>query len=554
MRQGSRGPWRATEPFHFGWEDAVRQPRRFVVPVLASLMLFPPGAVAADADKEAEAFESVYGADLKRVKATSDFRDDLDLATRLFAAAKEATGQPEFLTILCGKAHELASVHPNGYPTAVAAMELMGASVPGKRVWCAERVVEIRQLQFDAVRTGDRATPGEDLVTALLDLVDLKSGAPAEGAALCRRAEIVARSIKSDRLADIDTRQRALASALKTLREADSLKALLEKNPQNVPVREKLVRLCLVDLDNPVEAAKYVEGVADESLVKYVPAAAKGLESTPELASKELGQWYSTLAEGAPGGAKTAMYTRAKAYYERFLELHTTDDLDRTTASLVHKKIAAELARLGGPPGPAVASADTAIAPGRTVDVIPSVDPQKDAVKGRWKMQDGGLLVESNEAAQRIALPVVIAGSYEFDVEFTRTGGSDNIVFLIPVAASEAGISLNAFTDTAAFETTHGQGEPKETKVKVGKLQNGRKYSAHVQVLVRGDDAQVTVSLDGKRVLGWTGPHAALTRSPDWSLPRRQGLGMGTWCSNVVFHTAKLKMLSGTAKLLGPKR
>jgi hypothetical protein len=29
---------------------------------------------------------------------------------------------------------------------------------------------------------------------------------------------------------------------------------------------------------------------------------------------------------------------------------------------------------------------------------------------------------------------------------------------------------------------------------------------------------------------------------------------MGTWCSNVVFHTAKLKMLSGKAKLLGPNR
>jgi hypothetical protein len=169
-------------------------------------------------------------------------------------------------------------------------------------------------------------------------------------------------------------------------------------------------------------------------------------------------------------------------------------------------------------------------------------------------MQDGALLVESNEPAQRIALPVVVAGSYEFEVEFTRTGGYDNIVFLIPVAASEAGISLNAFTDTAVFEATHGQGEPKDSRVKLGNLQNGRKYSARVQVLVRGDDAQVTVSLDGKRILGWTGPHAALAQPGDWALPRRQCLGMGTWASNVTFHTAKLKMLSGKAKLLGPKR
>jgi hypothetical protein len=517
-------------------------------------MVLPLGAIAAEADKAAEAFDAVYGADWKRVKATSDFRDDLELATRLLAAAKEATGQPEFLTILCGKAHELAIAHPNGYPTAIVAMELLGSSVPGRRVWCAERVVELRQWQFDAVRTGDRGTPGEELIAALLALTDLKSGAPAEGAALCRRAETVARTIKSDRLADIDVRQKALASALKTVREADGLKALLEKNPQNGQVREKLVRLCLVDQDNPAEAAKYVEGVADSSLAKYVPAAAKGVETTPELASKELGAWYASLAEAAPAAAKAAMYARAKAYYERFLELHTAEDLDRTTASLVHKKIAAECARLSAPPGPAVPSTDVVIAPGKAVEVLTAVDPQKDAVKGQWKMDKGALVVESTEAAQRLALPVVVAGSYEFDVEFTRTGGWDNIVLIVPVATSDALVSLNAFMDTAIFESAHGQGEPKESRVKFGKLQNDRKYSARVQVLVRGVNAQVTVSLDGNRVLGWTGPYAALTRPGDWGLPRRQGLGVGTWCSNVTFHSAKLKMLSGNAKLLGPKR
>jgi hypothetical protein len=107
--------------------------------------------------------------------------------------------------------------------------------------------------------------------------------------------------------------------------------------------------------------------------------------------------------------------------------------------------------------------------------------------------------------------------------------------------------------DTAVFEATHGEGQPKENRVKVGKLQNDRRYSARVKVVVRTDQAQVTVSLDGKQVLAWSGPHAALTRPADWSLPRRQGLGLGTWCSNVVFHTAKLRMLSGKAKLLVPE-
>ncbi len=521
--------------------------------VLASLMVVPLGAIAAEADKAAEAFESVYGADLKRVKATQDAKDDLELATRLLAAAKEATGQNEFLATLCGKAFELASAHPDGYPTALEAMELLATEVPDKGAWCTERAVEIRQRQFDAARPADRAAVGDELITALLGLVGLRSDAPAEGAALCRRAEKVARAIKSDRIAEIDARQKALASTLKAGRDVDSLKALLEKNPQNGQVREKLVRLYLVDQDNPVEAAKYAEGVADESLAKYVPAAAKGVESTPELPAKELAEWYRTLAENAAAGLKAPMVARAKAYYARFLELHTVEDLDRTTATLMLKKVTAELARLSAP-AESTASAEVVITPGKAVDILASFDPQKDTVKGRWKMQNGGLLVESTEPTQRVALPVMVAGSYEFDLEFTRTGGADNIVISIPVGASEALVSLNAFMDTAKFEVTHGQGEPKENTFTVGKLQNGRKYSVRIKVLVRGDEAQVTISLDGKRLLGWTGPHAALTKPGDWGLPRRQCLGLGTWCSNVVFHTARLKMLSGKARLLGPNR
>jgi len=525
-----------------------------IVAGLAFVAFASLGAIAAEADKAAEAFDAVYGTDLKRVKATADPKDDLELASRLLAAAKEAAGQPEFLTVLCTKARELAITHPSGHPTAVAAMELLGSGVADKRVWSAERMVEIRQWQFDAARGADRASAGDELITALLALMELKSGTPAEGIALCRKAETVARTIRSDRLTDIEVRQKALAGAVKIAREADALKALLQKNPQNTQVREKLVRLCLVDLDDPAEAARHVEGVADPWLAKYVPAAAKGPDATPEVAAKELGEWYRTLAEGAPPAAKAAMYARSKAYYERFLELHTTEDLDRTTVALVLKKVSAELAILGSSLEAVGGSSDTVIPPGKAVDVLKAVDPRKDAVKGQWKVQDGALVVESNEFAQRVALPVMVAGSYEFDVEFTRTGGFDNIVFMIPVATSEALVSLNAFMDTAVFEATHGQGEPKETRVKVGKLQNDRKYSARIQVLVRGDEAQVTVSLDGKRLVGWTGPHAALTRPGDWGLPRRQGLGVGTWCSNVTFHTARLKMLSGNAKLLGANR
>jgi formylglycine-generating enzyme required for sulfatase activity len=311
---------------------------------------------AAEADpaaaKATEVFDSVYGADLKRARATRDTADNLELATRLLTAAKEATAQPEFLTVLCEKAFDLTSGYPDGYATAMQAMETLATALPAKVTWCTEQVVDLLQKRFAAARGDDRTKAGEELVVALLALADLKvnAGGPTEAAALLRRAEQVARAVKSHRVAEIDERQKALASSLRAAREVKSLKALIARNPQNASAREKLVRLYLVDMDNPAEAARYVEGVTDASLRKYVPAAAKGPESAPELASKELGDWYRTLADTAPTAAKAPMLARAKVYYERFLVLHTAEDLDRTAATLILKKLEASLDELGGAP------------------------------------------------------------------------------------------------------------------------------------------------------------------------------------------------------------
>ena len=103
-------------------------------------------------------------------------------------------------------------------------------------------------------------------------------------------------------------------------------------------------------MDNPAEAAQFVDETLDETTRKYVPAAAKGEENTPELACQELGKWYQGLADQATTpGAKAAMLTRAGRYVERFLELHPAQDLGRTVALLALKKVQAELATLGRP-------------------------------------------------------------------------------------------------------------------------------------------------------------------------------------------------------------
>ena len=231
------------------------------------------GLPAAESDKSeaaakaAEAFESLYGKEFKQARMTADVRDDIDLAQRLIAAAREAKDQPEFVAVLCEKACELASV-PAGYATAAEALQFLAATVPEKSAACAAKLIEIRQKQYDAAKGDDRAKAGEALLDALLAAADAKEkeGASVEPAALLKRAVFVATAVKSDRRTEIETHLKAMERAAKTLRDIEDLKKQLEADPQKVAAREKLVRLLLVDCDEPAEAAKWIEGTEDAAL------------------------------------------------------------------------------------------------------------------------------------------------------------------------------------------------------------------------------------------------------------------------------------------------
>lgn len=88
---------------------------------LALSGIAPPITWAAEADAKgpgeyvgaAEAFESLYGQDVERVRGTSEPADDIALAKRLLSAARDTTGTPALLRVLCNEAYSLAAAYPD---------------------------------------------------------------------------------------------------------------------------------------------------------------------------------------------------------------------------------------------------------------------------------------------------------------------------------------------------------------------------------------------------------------------------------------------------------
>jgi len=138
------------------------------------------------------------------------------------------------------------------------------------------------------------------------------------------------------------------AESLLAEKQIAALKARLAADPKDASSRKEIVRLYLVEMDNPAEAAKFLDEAMDAATRKYVPAAAKPIEDAPEAACTEMGDWYKGLADQATAPAsKGAMLQRAKAYYTRFVDLHKADDVARAGATLMLMKIDDALAKLG---------------------------------------------------------------------------------------------------------------------------------------------------------------------------------------------------------------
>ena len=328
---------------------------------LTAILLACP--LMALADEAADTFDTLYGEDIKRVAATPSPADDVALAKQMLEDAKKAGDQMAFLTLLCEKAYELASKDASGYGIAEAAMDLLAGKVPDKNIECLQKIAALSQKQYAAARGEAKKKAGESVITALGALAEAQTAAEdTDGAGLTlRQAIAVATAIKSESKAALQAQVENLASRQKVEKQIAALKVKLDANPKDAASRKELVRLYLVEMDDPAEAAKFIDEALDEATRKYVPAAAKPVEDAPELACTELGGWYKGLADQTTTPAsKGAMLRRAQGYYQRFLKLHTATDLGRTAATLTLKKIDDALAKLAPVPksGPASVTLD----------------------------------------------------------------------------------------------------------------------------------------------------------------------------------------------------
>jgi len=186
------------------------------------------------------------------------------------------------------------------------------------------------------------------------------------------------------------------------------------------------------------------------------------------------------------------------------------------------------------------------------VDILSRADTTRDAVKGNWSRAGNELNCEAGELC-RIALPVAMKGSYDLEVEFTRTSGEGDVGAMLPVGSTTCVAILSSYAGAASgLENIDGHdasfpGNP--TSLRPGRIENGHRYKMLVSArLLSNNRASIDVSLDGKPYLPrWEGDLSALSLSQQWSMPNPRQFGLVAYHSDVTFHSARLRTVFGHA-------
>jgi hypothetical protein len=341
------------------------------------------------------------------------------------------------------------------------------------------------------------------------------------------------------------------------VKQIQELEAKLKANPKDQSAADQLVILYIVELDQPSKALEPALAGSDAKTGELVLLASTETEKLSDQNCLDLADWYRKLAKSASADAKPAMLVRAEEYFEMFLELHPQKDLYKTKATMLLKQVQTQLATirpagslLGKRPANS-SSGPQLIKPGQSFDLISVTDPATDSIVGNWVRQGSALGLVKPTPMSLVRVPVLPQGSYEINLEFTRTDGQYYVGVLLPVGKASTAMVLSWSKDPVSRLYDLEGKESKNETIRPNPLINGRRYKLIIRVaMLPEDQAQIQALLDGKEILQWKGAQSRLRPGKGFRLPSPTTLALGAYSNTTVFHSVRLKMISGTAKVL----
>lgn len=185
------------------------------------------------------------------------------------------------------------------------------------------------------------------------------------------------------------------------------------------------------------------------------------------------------------------------------------------------------------------------------IDLLKLIDIQRDTVKGRWSLFRGVLTASSpTDIEDRLQIPFVPPAEYILTVAGETEIGSELDIGLI-IGGSQAMAVFDGWGRTASgIDMVDGR-EAKDN-VTTRRIQNviQERQPYKIVCTVRGGNLEATVN--GQKVIDWSGAPNRLSMRPAWSVPRKDVLFVGTCAA--IHHFSSITLVPLNAVVRSPPR
>jgi hypothetical protein len=262
----------------------------------------------------------------------------------------------------------------------------------------------------------------------------------------------------------------------------------------------------------------------------------KGVTDPAEQA--HLGDAWWALGEKGPGIGDKTVRARATYWYQQALA---------GLAELEKERVAKRLEAGEG------ADSQAEFPVGKWVNVLPSIDLNKHVAGGEWRWNGAELAVGSFKVA-RVMVPVRIAGSYDLSIDFTSFGPKpENHPLILTLDGQPALLVVDGWAGRATYLDMINGVPANEHPAAIKKpiIKPGVRYVFLASVrMLEDDEAAIVFKINNTPVFGWKGNRSSVGMSKNWALPNPACIGFGAFLQPTVFHSVRLRVVSGSATRL----
>jgi hypothetical protein len=454
----------------------------------------------------------LYKTDLASAKTP---QQKADLARKMVqVGASETKSDVKF--VLARKGAELAASAGN--------TQLTFAGMSGVEAACDDSLpIWIDCLEILLAHSPDDVVPPSEKIDSLISDAVAKDNFVA-AAKLASMSGAIARLTKDpSQLMAAKFKATEVAAAKDESRKFAAAQEQLKQNPADSAAKAAAGRyLCLVRRDWD-HGLPLLNESNDKALQPIAAAELKANKTPAELAA--LGDAWVAAAKKMP--LHTAAQERGMFWYRQALPSATG-----LTKIKLEKELAGHELKVG-------------------IDLISKFDIQRDVVDGAWILDHHTITCPRPGGIPRIMFPVPEDMShYELLVEFTDFAPAGGLHIFFPVGNRSTSLVLEAIRRCDGLETVNGQnsmGPQNPATSKPSSMVQNQRIAVVIDVLVKGDNAEIEVQTNKRKIISWKGAINQLGAFSSWAPPQRDRIGISLMNGSWAIHTVRLVTMKAAA-------